>query len=50
MPGLVPKFSRTPGAIKDAGPRLGGDTDAILGEVLGYPPERIAALRAQGVI
>ena len=31
-------------------PALGEHTDAILGELLGYPPDRLAALRGQGVI
>ncbi len=31
-------------------PGLGEDTDAILGGLLGYPADRIAALRATGVI
>jgi formyl-CoA transferase len=31
-------------------PGLGADTDAVLGELLGYPADRIAALRATGVI
>lgn len=31
-------------------PRLGEHTDAVLGGWLGYDPERIAALRAKGVI
>ncbi len=31
-------------------PRLGEHTDAILGGLLGYPPERITALRRSGVI
>jgi len=31
-------------------PALGADTAAILGELLGYSPERIAALRQDGVI
>lgn len=50
MPGLVPKFSRTPGRIEHAGPPLGSHTDEVLCDVLGYDPERIAALRKQGVI
>jgi crotonobetainyl-CoA:carnitine CoA-transferase CaiB-like acyl-CoA transferase len=31
-------------------PALGADTDAVLGGLLGYPAERLAALRRQGVI
>jgi crotonobetainyl-CoA:carnitine CoA-transferase CaiB-like acyl-CoA transferase len=31
-------------------PPLGADTDAILADVLGYGPDRIATLRATGAI
>jgi crotonobetainyl-CoA:carnitine CoA-transferase CaiB-like acyl-CoA transferase len=31
-------------------PALGQHTDAILGGLLGYPAERIEALRVQGII
>jgi formyl-CoA transferase len=50
MPGLVPKFSRTPGRLDHAGPAIGADTDAILGDVLGYDAGRIADLRARGIV
>jgi len=50
QPGLVPKFSRTPGRVATSGPALGADTDAILAERLGYDAERLAALRRDGVI
>jgi formyl-CoA transferase len=44
LPGLVPKLSRTPGATRWIGPRLGEHTDEVLAS-LGYDAERIAALR-----
>jgi len=47
--GVPVKFSETPGSIRLAPPRVGEHTDAILTD-LGYTPERIAALRAEGVI
>ena len=50
MPGVVPKFSRTPGAVGEAGPPLARDTDTVLREVLGYNEARIADLRARGVV
>jgi len=37
------------GAHPTPAPRLGEHTDAILGDLLGYTPERIAALHASGV-
>jgi crotonobetainyl-CoA:carnitine CoA-transferase CaiB-like acyl-CoA transferase len=39
----------TPGRVRWAGRRLGEDTAAVLGEV-GVTPERLAALRAEGVV
>jgi succinate--hydroxymethylglutarate CoA-transferase len=48
---MVPPAFRFPGEAipKDAAPAFGADTDVVLGE-LGYDPERIATLRAAGVI
>lgn len=51
MPAIVPHLSRSPGRIDRLGPpEVGADTEAILSRVLGYAPDRIAALRGQGVI
>lgn len=50
MPGVVPRLSRTPGRVGEAGPPLGRDTDEVLREILGYDDERIAGLRARGVV
>lgn len=50
MPGLVPKFSRTPGRLAHAGPELGHDSERILVDVLGYSPQRVAELRGLGVV
>ncbi|MDE2639096.1 MAG: CoA transferase, partial [Chloroflexota bacterium] len=47
--GVGPKLSDTPGAPGRQGPPPGHDTDEILRE-LGYDAERIAALRADGVV
>jgi crotonobetainyl-CoA:carnitine CoA-transferase CaiB-like acyl-CoA transferase len=44
------KFSATPSAIRLAPPALGEHTDAVLSGDLLYPPQQIAALRAEGVI
>jgi formyl-CoA transferase/succinyl-CoA--D-citramalate CoA-transferase len=49
MAGVVPKLSRTPGAIRHVGPALGADTDAVLRELTGASDDEIAALRASGV-
>jgi formyl-CoA transferase len=43
VPGIVPKLSMTPGAIRSPAPALGENTDAVLGEI-GVSAERLAAL------
>jgi crotonobetainyl-CoA:carnitine CoA-transferase CaiB-like acyl-CoA transferase len=48
--GMLTKFSATSGTIRRAAPMLGEHTDEILREYLGYSAEKIAALRAAGVI
>ncbi|MEP6625211.1 MAG: CaiB/BaiF CoA-transferase family protein [Acidimicrobiia bacterium] len=50
MTGIVPKFSRTPGAINHVGPALGEHTDQVLTELLALDGASIAALRTRGVI
>jgi formyl-CoA transferase len=49
IPGVVPKLTETPGSTEWLGPGLGEHTDELLAG-LGYKPERIAALRADGAI
>ena len=49
MGGLAWKLSDTPGAVRLAPPTLGEHTDAVLAEI-GYDEQRIAALRAGGVV
>ncbi len=49
VPGVVPKFSKTPGAIRHRAPELGEHNDAILGE-LGFSVEKITELKEKGVI
>ena len=49
VPGIVPKLSSTPGAIRSAAPRLGEDTAAVL-RAQGLDAERITALTAAKVI
>ena len=48
VPGIVPKLSATPGALRAPAPHLGGDTDAVLRE-LGLGDDEIARLRTKGV-
>jgi formyl-CoA transferase len=33
MTGIVPRFSRTPGRVRDVGPNLGEHTDEVVGEI-----------------
>jgi crotonobetainyl-CoA:carnitine CoA-transferase CaiB-like acyl-CoA transferase len=49
MQNVLFRLSETPGEIRWAGPPLGRHTDEVLSE-LGYAPERIGELRAQGVV
>jgi crotonobetainyl-CoA:carnitine CoA-transferase CaiB-like acyl-CoA transferase len=46
----VVQLSDTPGHVDHLGRGLGQDNDAVLGQLLGVDPERLAALRASGVV
>jgi formyl-CoA transferase len=50
MAGIVPKFSRTPGAVADVGPRLGQHTRAVLGELAGVDEPAWNDLLSRGVV
>jgi len=50
MPGVVPKFSGTPGAVGHAGPAIGEHTEEVLTELLGMTPGDIDDLSQRGVI
>lgn len=50
MQNVFPKLSATPGSVRWPGPALGAHTDEVLGDLLGYDAERIAALRGAGHI
>ena len=49
VPGIVPKLSATPGAIRTPAPKLGEHTDEVLA-ALGYSATEIDALRKSQVI
>ena len=50
MTGVVPRFTATPGTIRNPGPRLGEHTEEVLREVLGLDAAAIDELRAAGVV
>jgi formyl-CoA transferase len=49
VPGIVPKLSHTPGALRRNAPALGQDTDAVLQE-MGLSAQQIEALKAKGIV
>ena len=50
MQNVAPRMSRTPGAIRHAGPALGEHNDYVWGELAGLPADRRAELKERGVI
>ena len=49
VPGIIPKLSATPGAIRHAAPKLGEHTQEVLA-ALGFSTEEVAALKRKRVI
>jgi formyl-CoA transferase len=49
LTGIPIKYSETPASVRRQPPLLGEHTEEVLAQVLGYKPERIAALRREGV-
>jgi formyl-CoA transferase len=50
MPGIVPKFSLTPGVVKWVGPELGAHNEEVYQGLLGLSTAEIAVLKRDGVI
>src|ERR1700733_5378966 len=50
MQNAFPKLSETPGAVRWPGPALGEHTAAVLAEKLGLSAEKLAELKAAGVV
>jgi crotonobetainyl-CoA:carnitine CoA-transferase CaiB-like acyl-CoA transferase len=50
MTGIVPKFSRNPGAVRTTGPPLGAHTREVLTERANLSPRELDELEAKGVI
>ena len=49
VPGIVPKLSATPGAIRSRAPELGEHTDEILREI-GFSSSEISGLKEKGIV
>jgi formyl-CoA transferase len=49
VPGIVPKLSATPGAIRSAAPKLGEHTEEVLREI-GYSGGEFSAMRQAGIV
>ena len=50
VPGIVPKFSKTPGKIKWAGLSLGANNKEIYQNMLGFSDEEMDKMKSEGVI
>ncbi len=50
LPGIVPRFGRTPGRIAWAGPRMGAHNAEVYGGLLGLSAGEVETLRGRGVI
>ncbi len=50
VPGVVPKFSETPGTVRSAAPAIGQHNDEIYGGLLGLSAEEMATLQAERII
>ena len=50
MPGIVPKFSETPGVVRNIGPDLSEHTHEILKDILEYSDEEIEGLKLKNII
>jgi len=50
MPGVVPRFSRTPGGVADVGPELGEHTEMVLRELGGVGDAEWSSLVADGTV
>lgn len=50
MQGVVPKLHSHPGSVWRTGPRLGEDNDLVFGKWLQLPADRLAALKAAGIV
>ncbi|SDH99875.1 CaiB/BaiF CoA transferase family protein [Alteribacillus bidgolensis] len=49
-PGIVPKFEKTPGSVRNLSPDLGENNEELLSSMLGYSEAEISELKDKGVI
>jgi len=49
VPGIIPKLSATPGAIRTPAPKLGEHTAEVLRSV-GYSADEVDKLKAAGIV
>jgi crotonobetainyl-CoA:carnitine CoA-transferase CaiB-like acyl-CoA transferase len=49
-PGVVPKIDHVPDQPRSTGPAIGADNHAVLGDLLGYTPSQVEALKLEGVL
>jgi crotonobetainyl-CoA:carnitine CoA-transferase CaiB-like acyl-CoA transferase len=50
MQNVLPRFARSPGAVRWPGQRLGASNDYVFGEILGMGQDEIKDMRMRGVI
>jgi len=50
VPGIPMKMSLTPGSIQGPSPQLGEHNEEVYGDLLGFSPEKVAELKAGGII
>jgi len=50
MPGIIPKFSKTPGKIKWAGATLGAHNEEIYIDLLGLSKEKLQTMKDKGIV
>jgi len=50
MPGIVPKFSGTPGTVRWVGPKLGEHNEDVYCGLLGYSKEKLAQMKEEGAV
>lgn len=50
IPGVIPKFSETPGRVESRAPKIGEHNEEIYGQLLGFDKDYISKLRDEGTI